>query len=86
MINARRKFMVGAALVAVSLVAVATGARAQANLKATDPFPEGALAPDNLTKPRPKPPFDMKITRSPSVCSRAMAATISSSEPALRAR
>jgi hypothetical protein len=62
MMKARRKLVVGAALVAFSLVVVTQGARAQQNAKPTDPFPEGALAPDNLTKPRPKAPFDLTGT------------------------
>lgn len=65
--NSKVKFALSAAIVALSLGAFATAARAQAQNKADqnkqeDVFPEGALAPDNLHKPRPKPPFDLTGT------------------------
>jgi len=46
---------------ALSCIVAAPGAPAQQ--KAAAPvFPEGALAPDNLAKPRPKPPFNLTGT------------------------
>src|ERR1700733_2953650 len=62
MIRLRTKFLVQAALAAIGLVAIAAGARAQKKAKPPTPFREGALAPDNLAKPRPKPPFDLTGT------------------------
>ena len=67
MTNCKVKFALGAAIVALSLGAFGTAARAQGQNKAAqnkqeEVFPEGALAPDNLHKPRPKPPFDLTGT------------------------
>ena len=67
MTNCKVKFALGAAIVALSLGAFGTAARAQGQNKADqnkqeDVFPEGALAPDNLNKPRPKPPFNLTGT------------------------
>jgi hypothetical protein len=56
-----KKFALGAAFLALGIASLASGARAQA-AKPGDPFPEGALAPDNLAKPRPKPPFNLTGT------------------------
>jgi hypothetical protein len=56
-----KRFALGAAFLALGIASIASGARAQA-AKPGDPFPEGALAPDNLAKPRPKAPFDLTGT------------------------
>jgi hypothetical protein len=56
-----KRFALGAAFLALGIASMASSARAQA-AKPGDPFPEGALAPDNLAKPRPKPPFDLTGT------------------------
>jgi hypothetical protein len=64
MTKLRTKFALGGAAVAVGLALMATGARAQAKQQQRTPdvFPEGALAPDNLNKPRPKAPFNLTGT------------------------
>jgi len=64
MINLRTKFAWGAAVVALGLASMATGASAQAKQQQRTPdvFPEGALAPANLNKPRPKAPFNLTGT------------------------
>jgi hypothetical protein len=72
MTNCKVKFALGAAIVALSLGVFGTAARAQGQNKTDqnkadqnkqeEVFPEGALSPDNLKKPRPKPPFDLTGT------------------------
>jgi hypothetical protein len=57
-----KKIALSAAFVALAIASVAFGAHAQSAAKPGDPFPEGALAPDNLAKPRPKPPFNLTGT------------------------
>lgn len=58
--RSRNNFVAMIAL-AVSVAAVALGTPAQQKPPASE-FPEGALAPDNIAKPRPKPPFDLTGT------------------------
>ena len=60
----RRGTSVAASIaLALALVVAAPGARAQQKQDEAAPvFPEGALAPDNLAKPRPKPPFNLTGT------------------------
>src|SRR5579862_3838822 len=67
MMNSKVKFALSAAILVLSLGVSAATARAQEQNKADqnkqeDVFPEGALAPDNLNKPRPKPPFNLTGT------------------------
>ena len=62
MISTRMSLFAGAILVAFSFAAFSAGAQAQHKEQTPDVFPEGALAPDNLAKPRPKPSFDMTGT------------------------
>src|SRR3974390_2153393 len=62
MTNLAKMLARSAALVVLALVALAAGTFAQNKAKDENPFPEGALAPDNLAKPRPKPPFDLTGT------------------------
>src|ERR1700733_8153160 len=57
-----KKIALSAAFVALGIASIAFGARAQGAAKPGDPFPEGALAPDNLAKPRPKPPLNLTGT------------------------
>jgi hypothetical protein len=61
MMRAKLSFAASIAF-ALALVAAVPGARAQQKEEAPEVFPEGALAPDNLAKPRPKPPFDLTGT------------------------
>ncbi|HEY1601781.1 MAG TPA: hypothetical protein VGG64_19425, partial [Pirellulales bacterium] len=56
----RTSFAAGVAL-ALGLAAAVPCVRAQDKTDAAT-FPEGALAPHNLAKPRPKPPFDLTGT------------------------
>src|SRR5271169_1371257 len=64
MITLRTKFALGAAVVALGLGLMATEAGAQAKQQQSTPdvFPEGALSPHNLDKPRPKAPFNLTGT------------------------
>jgi hypothetical protein len=62
MIKPGIRLALGAAAVALGLGMFAWSARAQDKPKPGDPFPEGALAPDNLNKPRPKAPFNLTGT------------------------
>ena len=64
MITLKTKFALGAAGGrARSVIDGHGGARAGEKQQSTpDVFPEGALAPDNLHKPRPKPPFNLTGT------------------------
>jgi hypothetical protein len=68
-----KKLLAASTVLGLILGVVAPGAQAQqqsaqpatqgAQPKAAPPdFPEGALAPDNLAKPRPKPPFNLTGT------------------------
>jgi hypothetical protein len=67
-----KKVFAATVVLGLILGAVASGAQAQqsaqpptkgAQPQAAPPnFPEGALAPDNLAKPRPKPPFNLTGT------------------------
>src|ERR1700722_12769670 len=57
-----KRIALSAAFVALVLACIAFNAHAQGAAKPGDPFPEGALAPDNLAKPRPKPPFSLTGT------------------------
>jgi hypothetical protein len=60
----KRIFIASVAL-SVALATAASGAAAQnrqmqgQQKQSPEQFPEGALAPDNLAKPRPKPPFNL---------------------------
>jgi hypothetical protein len=57
-----KKIALSAAFVALGIASIAFGTQAQGAAKPGDPFPEGALAPDNLAKPRPKPPLNLTGT------------------------
>ncbi len=57
-----KKLFVASLTLSFAVAAAALGAPAQTQQKQAQPsqeFPEGALAPDNLAKPRPKPPFNL---------------------------
>src|SRR6202050_409159 len=64
MITLRTKFALGAAVVALGLSLMATEACAQAKQQQRTPdvFPEGALSPHDLNKPRLKAPFNLTGT------------------------
>ena len=57
MIRSKKLFIASLAL-SFAIAAVAPNTPAQQNAS-TPEFPEGALAPSNLDKPRPKPPFNL---------------------------
>ncbi|HVB86791.1 MAG TPA: hypothetical protein VNK23_09050 [Candidatus Dormibacteraeota bacterium] len=56
--NRSKKLFVASLALSLAMAALSPGATAQQD-KSSAEFPEGALAPSNLAKPRPKPPFNL---------------------------